>query len=93
VKTVSIDMCSAFRAAARQMLPGAQVCVDPFHLVQLANKMVTAVRWRIVRESMAAAAARMTPSTASSACSCATWKTCATTSSPSCGTPWPTTRR
>lgn len=50
IQTVSIDMCAAFRVAARQMLPGARVCVDPFHLVQLANKMVTSVRWRIVRE-------------------------------------------
>jgi transposase len=50
VQSVAIDMCAAFRAAARQMLPGAAICVDPFHLVQLANKMVTSVRWRIVRE-------------------------------------------
>jgi transposase len=49
VRTVSIDMCAAFRAAAKAKLPAATVCVDPFHLVQLANKMVTSVRWRIVR--------------------------------------------
>jgi transposase len=49
VRTVSIDMCAAFRAASKAKLPAATVCVDPFHLVQLANKMVTAVRWRIVR--------------------------------------------
>src|SRR5262249_5343442 len=50
VRIVAIDMCQAFRAAARQALPDATICVDPFHLVQLANKMVTSVRWRIVRE-------------------------------------------
>ncbi len=50
VQTVSIDMCTAFRAAARTALPTATVCVDAFHPVQLANKMVTSVRWRIVRE-------------------------------------------
>jgi transposase len=49
VQTVSIDMCTAFRAAARKALPKATVCVDAFHLVQLANKMLTSVRWRIVR--------------------------------------------
>jgi transposase len=50
VQTVSIDMCAAFRAAAKAKLPNAVICVDAFHLVQLANKMVTSVRWRIVRE-------------------------------------------
>src|SRR5262249_32233707 len=49
VATVSIDMCAAFRAAVRTSLPNATLCVDPFHLVQLANKMVTSVRWRIGR--------------------------------------------
>jgi len=49
VQTVSIDMCTAFRAAARKSLPHATVCVDAFHLVQLANKMVNTVRQRIVR--------------------------------------------
>jgi transposase len=50
VQIVAIDMCAAFRAAAREMLPNATIIVDAFHLVQLANKMVTAVRWRIVRD-------------------------------------------
>jgi transposase len=49
VQTVSIDMCAAFRAAARKALPRAIVCVDAFHLVQLANKMVNTVRQRVVR--------------------------------------------
>ena len=49
VTTVSIDMCAAFRAAARQQLPNATICVDAFHLVQLANNMVNTVRRRIVR--------------------------------------------
>jgi transposase len=49
VQIVAIDMCPAFRRAAREMLPNATITVDAFHLVQLANKMVTAVRWRIVR--------------------------------------------
>ena len=49
VVTVSIDMCPAFRSAARRMLPNATICVDAFHLVQLANNMVNTVRRRIVR--------------------------------------------
>jgi hypothetical protein len=49
VTTVSIDMCAAFRVAARQQLPNATICVDAFHLVQLANNMVNTVRRRIVR--------------------------------------------
>jgi transposase len=49
IRTVSIDMCAPFRAAVRQALPQAKLCVDAFHLVQLANKMLTSVRWRIVR--------------------------------------------
>lgn len=49
IRTVSIDMCPAFRAAVREALPHALLCVDPFHLVQLANRMITTVRWRIVR--------------------------------------------
>jgi transposase len=50
VRVVAIDMCAAFRRAVRLQLPNAKVCVDPFHLVQLANKMVSTVRWRVVRE-------------------------------------------
>jgi transposase len=49
IRTVSTDMCAPFRAAIRKSLPHALLCVDPFHLVQLANKMLTSVRWRIVR--------------------------------------------
>jgi transposase len=34
----------------REQLPNAKISVDPFHLVQLANLMVTRVRQRLVRE-------------------------------------------
>jgi hypothetical protein len=37
-------MCSAFRAAVREHLPSATLVVDHFHLVQLANQMVSSVR-------------------------------------------------
>jgi transposase len=36
--------------AILQQLPNAKISVDPFHLVQLANLMVTRVRQRLVRE-------------------------------------------
>jgi transposase len=50
VRVVVIDMCSAYASAARRMLPAATVAVDPFHVVQLATKMVGDVRRRVVRE-------------------------------------------
>jgi transposase len=40
-------MCAPFRLAARRMLPNATICVDAFHLVQLANNMVNTLdTWR-----------------------------------------------
>ena len=47
VKVVAIDPSAPFRAAVRYWLPKAKVSVDHFHLVQLANDMVTAVRRRV----------------------------------------------
>jgi len=47
VEFVAIDPCAAYRRAAGQALPQAQVVVDHFHLVRLANAAVTAVRQRV----------------------------------------------
>ena len=47
---VAIDPSAAFRRALREHLPAAAVSVDAFHLVKLANDMVTAVRQRVIRE-------------------------------------------
>ena len=47
VQTVAIDMCSAYRAAVREHLPHATLVVDHFHVVQLANQTVSAVRRRV----------------------------------------------
>ncbi len=47
VKVVAIDPSAPFRAAVRYWLPKAKVSVDHFHLVKLANDMVTAVRRRV----------------------------------------------
>jgi transposase len=44
---VAIDMCSAYRAAVEKHLPNATLVVDHFHVVQLANQMVAAVRRRV----------------------------------------------
>ncbi|MDQ2850217.1 MAG: ISL3 family transposase [Actinomycetota bacterium] len=47
VRVVAIDPSSSFRAAVRHWLPKAQVSVDHFHLVKLANDVVTQVRRRV----------------------------------------------
>jgi transposase len=50
VKVVVIDMCSPYRVAVQQALPHARLVADRFHLVRLANDMVTDVRQRTFRE-------------------------------------------
>ncbi len=46
VKVVAIDMSGTYRAGVRAALPHAKIAVDPFHVVQAANKMVAVVRRR-----------------------------------------------
>jgi transposase len=50
IQVVAIDPSAAFKKAITTQLPNAKISVDPFHLVQLANLMVTRVRQRLVRE-------------------------------------------
>jgi transposase len=50
VEVVAIDPSAAFRKALRKHLPHAALSVDPFHLVKLANDVVTEVRQRVTRE-------------------------------------------
>jgi len=50
VEVVAIDPSAAFRKALREQLPAAAVSVDAFHLVKLANDVVTQVRQRVIRE-------------------------------------------
>jgi transposase len=50
VEVVVIDPHAGYARAVRQLLPHAQLAVDHFHLVMLANKAVTAVRQRVTRE-------------------------------------------
>lgn len=48
---VAIDMSATYRAAIRIGLPHATVVVDHFHVVQLANKMLSMVRRRTTAET------------------------------------------
>ena len=48
---VAIDPAAAYAGAVRQALPDAVVVLDHFHLVQLANTMVTDVRRRLTRDT------------------------------------------
>src|SRR5512144_969166 len=51
VKVVAIDPAAGYRAAVERALPHARVVVDHFHLVRLANEVVTEVRQRATREA------------------------------------------
>ena len=46
IRFVAIDMSTSYRAAVRTGLPHATIVVDHFHVVQLANKMLSTVRRR-----------------------------------------------
>lgn len=50
VEVVAIDPSAAFRATIHGQLPHALVTVDHWHLVRLANLMLTQVRQRVARE-------------------------------------------
>ena len=47
IRYVAIDMCTVFVSAIRRYLPYAQIVVDHFHVVKLANDTVAEVRRRI----------------------------------------------
>lgn len=47
---VTIDMSTVYKSAARRALPHALLAVDPFHVVQLANKAIGDVRRRVIFE-------------------------------------------
>jgi len=49
LRAVSVDMWAAYLKALRERAPQAAICIDPFHVVQQANKAVETVRkqeWR-----------------------------------------------
>lgn len=46
IEAVSMDFGKAYQAATSQRIPEAQICIDPFHVVQLANRaVVSSLRW------------------------------------------------
>ena len=44
IRAVSIDMTGGYRRAVEQALPEAEICIDAFHVVQLAGRAVDEVR-------------------------------------------------
>ena len=50
IELVVIDPSAPYASGIRAALPNAKTAVDKFHLVQLANQMVTDVRQRVTRE-------------------------------------------
>jgi transposase len=52
VQVVAMDPCAVYRSAVQRALPQAQIVVDHFHLVRLANQAVTRVRQRVTREHL-----------------------------------------
>jgi transposase len=50
VEVVAIDPSAPYASGLRRALPDARIVVDHWHLVRLANQMVTEVRQRVTRE-------------------------------------------
>jgi transposase len=48
---VTIDLSASYAKAVREALPDAVLVADRFHLVALANDMLTQVRQRVIRET------------------------------------------
>ena len=59
-----MDPCAGYRAAVERALPHARIVVDHFHLVRLANQMVTEVRQRVAREQLGRRGQRHDPARA-----------------------------
>ena len=60
IAVVVIDPSAPYASGIRAALPDALIAVDHFHLVQLANQMVTDVRQRVAREQLVAAVGPLT---------------------------------
>lgn len=54
LKAVSLDLGGAFRSATQAHAPQARICLDPFHVVRLANEAVRAVQRHAPRNSVSA---------------------------------------
>ncbi len=51
LQAVSLDLGKAYMQATRDAVPHASICIDPFHVVALANKAVDAVRKQMRRQT------------------------------------------
>jgi transposase len=61
IEVVVIDPHAGYAVAVRTVLPDAQIAVDHFHLIMLANKAVTAVRQRVTRELLGRRGRKLDP--------------------------------
>jgi transposase len=64
LEAVSLDLGAAYRKATDTRAPQARQCVDPFHLIALANEAINKARrwaWNIERDKARAAAAEAGP--------------------------------
>jgi len=52
IELVVIDPSAPYASGVRRTLPNARIAVDKWHLVALANQMVTEVRQRVTRERL-----------------------------------------
>ncbi len=52
IEVVVIDPSAPYASGIRRALPNAKIAVDHWHLVRLANEMVTDVRQRVAREQL-----------------------------------------
>jgi transposase len=86
ITTVVIDPHAGYAAAIRAALPDAQIAVDHFHLIMLANKAVTAVRQRVTRELLGRRGRRSTRPGRTAACCCAGENGCPRRRWRGCGT-------
>jgi transposase len=65
ISHVTIDLSASYAKAVRQALPDAVLVADRFHLVHLANDMLTQVRQRVTRESQGRRGRKTDPAWAS----------------------------
>lgn len=61
VEVVAIDPSAPYAAGLRRALPQARIVVDHWHLVRLANAVVTEVRQRVAREQLGRRGRRLDP--------------------------------
>ncbi|MBP2056148.1 transposase [Streptomyces griseochromogenes] len=87
IRYIAIDMSATYRAAIRTGLPDAIAVVDHFHVVQLANKLLSMVRRRTTPRSADGADGPPTRSGRPVGACSATARTSPTNSSRACGTP------